>query len=117
MQYLEAARKLGDILVIGVNSDASVKKLKGSSRPLNSSETRSKILSAIECVDYVTIFNEDTPEKFLSLLKPDIHVKGGDYRPEDLPEKKVVESYGGSVKCLPMTPGFSTTHLIEKIQG
>ncbi len=115
VQYLHEARKLGDVLVIAVNSDLSVRKLKGPSRPLNEETTRAKILAALECVDYVSIFTEDTPENFLSLLKPDIHVKGGDYRPEDLPEKKVVEQYGGKIQCLSMVKGFSTTAMIEKI--
>lgn len=117
VKYLEEARKLGDLLVLAVNSDASVKKLKGPSRPLNSEETRSLILAALECVDYVAIFKEDTPEKFLQLLKPDIHVKGGDYKLEDLPEKKVVESYGGKIQLLSIVEGFSTTSLITKIKN
>lgn len=116
VKYLEEARKLGDVLVIAVNADSSVQKLKGKDRPLNKENSRTHILAALECVDYVCIFSEDTPEKFLSLLKPDIHVKGGDYKPEDLPEKKVVESYGGKIQVLSHIAGFSTTSLIEKMK-
>ncbi len=117
VKYLEEARRLGDVLVVAVNADASVRKLKGNDRPVNSEKARSLILASLECVDHVVIFPEDTPEKFLSLLKPDIHVKGGDYRPEDLPEKKVVESYGGKIQLLSTVDGYSTTSLINKLKN
>lgn len=116
LQYLEKARDLGDVLICAVNSDASVKKLKGPSRPINSECIRAKQLAALEAVDYVVIFEEDTPNQILDLIKPSIHVKGGDYRPEDLPEKSVVEKNGGKVMCLPLAAGFSTTSLIERLK-
>lgn len=116
LQYLEKARELGDVLVCAVNSDASVKKLKGSSRPIHSEMVRAQQLAALESVDYVVIFGEDTPNLILSLIQPNIHVKGGDYLPEQLPEKSVVEKFGGKVVCLELVPGFSTTGLIESLK-
>lgn len=117
LQYLEKARELGDALVVAVNADASVKKLKGPTRPIQNETLRARQLAALECVDYVMIFPEDTPEQILSELKPHIHVKGGDYTPERLPESKVVEAGGGKVVCLPLAEGFSTTSLIEKLKN
>ena len=91
LTYLEEAKNLGDILVVGVNSDASVKVNKGDKRPINSETNRAFVLLGTKFVDYTVIFNEKTPEKLLDILKPDIHVKGGDYKKEDLPETKIVE--------------------------
>jgi rfaE bifunctional protein nucleotidyltransferase chain/domain len=116
LQYLASARALGDLLWIGLNSDASVKRSKGPSRPLQDEKVRALQLAALEAVDYVTVFGEDTPENWLAGLAPSIHVKGGDYRPEDLPEAKVVQAAGGKVLCLAFTPGYSTTDLIERIK-
>lgn len=111
--YLEAARELGDMLVVGLNTDASVRRLgKGPERPLNTLEDRARVVGALRCVDGVLSFDEDTPERLIGELKPDIHVKGGDYKPEDMPETKVVEAYGGKVVILPLLPGRSTTNLI-----
>lgn len=117
LQYLEKARELGDILICAVNSDSSVKKLKGPTRPIHSEVIRAKQLAALESVDYVVIFEEDAPQQILELIKPTLHVKGGDYRPEDLPERTVVEKNGGKVRCLPVAPGFSTTSLIENLKS
>lgn len=116
IQYLNEAKALGDLLLVGLNSDASVKRLKGPSRPLNPELVRARQIASLECVDYVVIFEEATPEAFLEMVKPAIHAKGGDYRVEDLPERKVVEAGGGEVRVLSLVPGFSTTSLIEKLK-
>lgn len=113
--YLSQARQLGDKLIIGLNTDASVKTNKGPKRPLVSEEYRAFLLSALEIVDAVVFFNEKTPEKLIAELKPDIHVKGGDYKAEDLPEYKIVKGYGGDVKILPFVDGLSTSKIIETI--
>lgn len=116
LQYLEKAKKLGDVLICAINSDLSVKKLKGPNRPIHSEEIRAQQLAALESVDYVVVFSELTPESILELIQPDLHVKGGDYNPDQLPEKRVVEKHGGKVSCIAFTPGFSTSSLIEKIK-
>ena len=113
--YLNEAKRQGDILVVGVNSDASVKKLKGESRPINSEYDRAFVLDGLKAVDYTVIFGEDTPEDLIACLKPSVHVKGGDYKKEDLPETKIVESYGGKVVILNFIEGKSTTNIINKI--
>lgn len=115
--YLNEARALGDVLVIGLNSDKSVSKLKGPSRPLNSEEDRKFVLENLKSVDCVQIFTEDTPVELLKIIKPQIYVKGGDYKVEDLPEAPVVNSYGGEVKLLSFVKGFSTTNVIKKINS
>lgn len=114
--YLIEAKNLGDILIVGINSDRSVEKLKGPNRPLQPELIRAKQIAGLESVDYVTIFPDDTPINLLGLIKPNVHVKGGDYLPEKLPEKQIVESCGGKVICVSMMTGFSTTDLIEKIR-
>jgi rfaE bifunctional protein nucleotidyltransferase chain/domain len=116
VRILKQSRALGDLLVVGINSDDSVKRLKGSSRPINNEQDRAEVLASLACVDYVTIFDEDTPVEFLKAAKPNIHVKGSDYKPADLAETPVVESFGGRVEILPLVPGKSTTGLVEKIQ-
>ena len=113
--YLNEAKRQGDILIVGVNSDKSVKKLKGETRPINSENDRAFVLDGLKAIDYTVIFNEDTPEELIACLKPSIHVKGGDYKKEDLPETKIVESYGGKVIILNFVEGKSTTNIIEKI--
>ena len=113
--YLNEAKRQGDVLVVGVNSDASVKKLKGESRPINSEYDRAFVLDGLKAVDYTVIFGEDTPEDLIACLKPSVHVKGGDYKKEDLPETKIVESYGGKVVILNFVEGKSTTNIINKI--
>ena len=119
VRYLQDARACGDMLVVGVNSDDSVRKLKGPERPVVPEFERIEILAALECVDYVTIFAEDTPVELILAIKPDIHVKGGDYRPEDLPEADAVRSVGGRIQIVPYTStdtqGRSTSSLIGKI--
>lgn len=115
LRYLQAARKLGDHLVVAVNSDDSVRKLKGENRPLVPEDERAEMLSGLECVDYVVIFPELTPIELLSELKPNIHVKGGDYKLEQLVEREIVEKNGGKVVVGINVPGKSTTNFIEVI--
>jgi rfaE bifunctional protein nucleotidyltransferase chain/domain len=114
-RILEQARKFGDVLVVGLNSDASVKKLKGAARPIVPQDDRAELLASLKCVDYVSIFDEDTPVEFLKAVKPNVHVKGADYTPAALAETPVVESFGGRVEILQLVPGRSTTSLIDKI--
>ena len=115
LRYLQAARQLGDLLVVAVNSDTSVRQLKGENRPLVPEAERAEMLAGLECVDYVVIFPELTPIDLLSELKPSIHVKGGDYKLEQLIERDVVETNGGKVVVGLNVPGKSTTNLIQVI--
>ncbi len=115
IKYLYDAAMLGDILVVGVNADSSVKKLKGEKRPVQNQRDRLFIISSLKVVDYAFIFYEDNPCFFLEILRPDVHVKGGDYRVEDLPETEVVEKYGGRVRIVPFTQGYSTSLLIDRV--
>jgi len=117
IRSLQKAKSLGDILVVGLNSDASVKKLKGKDRPINNEKDRAEILAALSCIDYVSVFNEDTAEKFLEVVKPNIYVKGGEYNVDILPEAKVVKKYGGEIFLVPMIPDSSTTSIIEKLSS
>ena len=115
LRYLQAARQLGDLLVVAINSDASVRELKGENRPLIPEDERAEMLAGLECVDYVVIFPELNPIELLSELKPNIHVKGGDYKLEQLVEREVVEANGGKVIVGLNVPGKSTTNLIDVI--
>ena len=115
--YLEQARKLGDRLIVAVNADASVRRLKGEGRPINSEDRRMAVLAGLESVDWVLAFNDDTPERLLSLIRPDILVKGGDYKKEEVVGWEIVESYGGQVQALDFLDDCSTTAIVEKIQG
>ena len=115
LRYLQAARQLGDLLVVAVNSDSSVRQLKGENRPLVPEEERAEMLAGLGCVDYVVVFPEETPISLLSELKPSIHVKGGDYKLEQLIERDIVEANGGKVIVGLNVPGKSTTNLIEVI--
>ena len=115
LRYLQASRQLGDLLVVAVNSDSSVRQLKGENRPLVPEEERAEMLAGLECVDYVVIFSELTPISLLSELKPNIHVKGGDYKLEQLIERDIVEANGGKVIVGLNVPGKSTTNLIQVI--
>ncbi len=117
IRFLKSARALGDVLIVGLNSDSSVRSLKGTNRPLIAQDERAEILAALSCVDYVSIFPEVTASEFLHAVKPDIYVKGGDYEPSQLPETSVVESLGGLVKILKYVPQRSSTDLIEKIKS
>lgn len=115
--YLENARHLGDALLVGLNSDSAVRELKGAGRPVNSEADRAAVLSALESVNGVCLFNERTATRFLSVAQPDIYVKGGDYSLETInqDERRAVESAGGKIIIIPFVPGKSTTGLLEKI--
>jgi rfaE bifunctional protein nucleotidyltransferase chain/domain len=114
VRYLQEAKKLGTHLIVGVNSDESVKELKGSTRPINKAEDRAEILNALACVDFTYIFTEKTANSFLGLAKPDIYVKGGDYNLKELPEKKVIEEIGAKVVLVSFQNGYSTSSIISR---
>ena len=116
VRYLAQAKKLGDFLIIGLNSDSSVKELKGEDRPINSFEDRATLLSAIESVDSVIMFEEQTPENLIKDIVPDILVKGGDYNIEDIVGYQTVMQNGGQVKTLSFYDGYSSTNYINKIK-
>lgn len=116
VMYLEAARELGDILVVGINADDSVRRLKGSSRPVNPENDRASVLAALRCVDHVVMFHEDTPLRLIEALIPDVLVKGGDYTRETIVGADVVEANGGSVTTIPLLEGRSTTSIINRAQ-
>lgn len=115
VKYLQKARTFGDLLVLGLNSDASVRRLKGEKRPLIGQSERANILAALDCVDYVVIFDEDTPMHLLEVLRPHVLVKGGDYTPDRVVGKDLLESYGGRIELVEFVDGRSTTNIIEKI--
>ena len=114
VRYLAAARALGDVLILGLNSDASVRRLKGETRPVNSEEDRAEVVGALKSVDYVVIFGEDTAEELIAKVQPAVYAKGGDYTLETLPEARIVESYGGEVAFIPLVEGKSTTNIIAR---
>jgi rfaE bifunctional protein nucleotidyltransferase chain/domain len=116
IRYLAQAKRLGDFLIIGLNSDSSVKELKGEDRPINSFEDRATLLSAIESVDLVIMFEEQTPENLIKDIVPDILVKGGDYNIEDIVGYQTVMQNGGQVKTLSFYEGYSSTNYINKIK-
>ena len=116
IDYLEKARALGNRLVIGLNADASVKILKGQNRPINNEQARARMLAALQFVDGVTVFNEETPEKLIEYLLPDVLVKGKDYSIENIVGADAVLNNGGEVKTIDLVDGYSTTDLIEKIK-
>ncbi len=118
VRYLQAARELGQVLFVGLNSDVSARKLKGKGRPLVPQAERAEILCALACVDYVVVFDEPTAERVVEALQPDLYTKGGDYANEAgkaLPEARSVQSYGGRVVILPYTCGHSTTQIVERV--
>jgi rfaE bifunctional protein nucleotidyltransferase chain/domain len=114
--YLEEARALGDILIVGLNSDASVKRLKGSSRPINPERERAMVLAALEAVSYVCIFEDDTPYNLIQSINPDILVKGGDWQTQDIVGSDIVLAKGGQVRSLSFTEGLSSSNVIAKIK-
>ncbi len=114
IRYLQEAKAQGDLLVVGVNADASVKRLKGPTRPIQNEDDRAEILSALKAVDYVVIFPEDTPAELITAVHPNVLVKGGDWKPEQIVGGTFVLSYGGEVKSLQFVEGRSTTKIIEK---
>jgi D-glycero-beta-D-manno-heptose 1-phosphate adenylyltransferase len=115
VEYLEAARKLGDVLVIGLNSDASVRRLKGPNRPICCETDRATVLSALQVVDALTFFDDDTPEELIGTLLPDILVKGADWEVERIAGARAVLDHGGAVLTIPLLEGRSTSTIIEKI--
>jgi rfaE bifunctional protein nucleotidyltransferase chain/domain len=115
--YLNQAKALGDVLVVGVNSDGSAARLKGPGRPVNPAADRAALLAALSCVDHVTVFGEDTPIELLRTLRPDVYAKGGDYSPDMLAETPVVRGYGGTVRILDYLADHSTTAVIDRIRG
>ena len=115
IQCFQESKKLGDILIVAVNSDRSVGVLKGPSRPIVPEEERAELIAAMESVDYVTIFDQEDPLEIIAAVKPDILVKGGDWSIDTIVGRELVESYGGTVMTLPMVPGISTSEIIEKI--
>ena len=117
IDLLTAARALGDRLIVALNSDASVKRLKGPARPVRSEAERAYVVAALEAVDAVTVFDEDTPLGIVLALRPDVLVKGGDYNLDTIVGRKEVESWGGHVQVVPLTPGQSTTRIIEALRA
>jgi D-beta-D-heptose 7-phosphate kinase/D-beta-D-heptose 1-phosphate adenosyltransferase len=115
VRYLQEARKLGDILVLGLNSDTSVRTLKGEKRPLVPQDERADVLAAIEVIDFVTIFDEETPFELIGYLRPDLLVKGGDWAEDQIVGGDIVKTWGGRVVVAPLIPGRSTTNVVEKI--
>jgi len=116
VDYLERARALGDALIVGLNDDDSVRRLKGDARPVNPLPDRARMLAALRCVDMVTSFSEDTPLTLIRALRPDVLVKGGDYAPEHIVGADDMRARGGEVVVMPYLPGYSTTALIERIR-
>ncbi len=114
VRYLKEAKALGDILILGLNSDCSVKSLKGSNRPINNESDRAEVLSALKSIDYVVIFDEKTAENIVGEIKPDIYAKGGDYSIDTLPEAKIVAEHGGKTVLLQLVDGKSSTNIINK---
>ena len=116
VRYLAAARAHGDVLILGLNSDASVRRLKGAARPVNDERDRAEVVGALQSVDAVVIFGEDTAETLIAKVRPDVYVKGGDYTRTTLPEAHIVEGYGGAVAFIPLVAGKSTTDTIRRMQ-
>jgi glycerol-3-phosphate cytidylyltransferase len=117
VRFLKAARALGDTLIVGLNTDLSVRKLKGVKRPIQGQDDRAEILSSLACVDYVCLFDEDTPVEFLKVIKPNFHAKGADWQPSDLAETPVVEAGGGKLQIIDLVPGKSTTNIVGRMGG
>ena len=117
VRYLNAAKELGDILIIGLNSDSSVSALKGPTRPVNSEDDRAEVIAGLGAVDHVVIFNDSTAERLVTLIKPEIYVKGGDYTVDKLPEAQIAAAYGGKTVLIPEVPGRSSSNIIKKIAG
>ena len=115
VEYLEKAKSLGDVLMLGLNTDASVKKIKGSNRPVMGQDDRAIVLAGLSSVDYICLFEEETPENLIQELIPDILVKGGDYQIDDIVGRETVEANGGKVVTIDLVNGQSTTSLIEKM--
>lgn len=117
LRYLEGAADLADVLVVGINSDAQARELKGEGRPHTPQNERAEIVAGVRCVDFVTIFDEPTVEKLLLALKPDFHAKGTDYTTETVPEREIVRSYGGTVAIVGDAKDHSSTEIIERLKS
>jgi rfaE bifunctional protein nucleotidyltransferase chain/domain len=115
VQYLREARKTGDLLILGLNSDASVRKIKGEKRPLVLQDERAEVVASLDTVDYVTLFDDPTPLRLIEYLRPNVLVKGGDWKEESVVGGDAVRSWGGRVVIVPLTEGASTTNIVEKI--
>lgn len=115
VRYLQAARELGDCLILGLNSDESVRRLKGPTRPINGQDDRAEVLSALSAIDYVVVFEDQTAEGLVREIQPSIYVKGGDYNLKELPEATIVASYGGKTVLIPEVIGKSSSNIIKKI--
>jgi D-beta-D-heptose 7-phosphate kinase/D-beta-D-heptose 1-phosphate adenosyltransferase len=115
VEYLAKAKRLGDVLIVGLNTDASIRKIKGPKRPINPNADRAAVLSSLAAVDYVCFFGEETPHTLISKLLPDVLVKGADWRVHDIVGKDIVERNGGVVKTIRLTPGRSTTNVIHRV--
>ncbi len=115
IEYLAKAASIGNALVIGLNTDQSVRKLKGPNRPINDEISRAMVLASLSFVDAVVLFDEDTPHELIRLIKPDILVKGKDYKPEEIVGFDILKQYGGEIRTIDLTPGYSTTAIEEKI--
>jgi rfaE bifunctional protein nucleotidyltransferase chain/domain len=115
VQYLAKARALGDVLIVGLNTDASIRRIKGPGRPINRADDRAAVLAALGCVDYICLFGEETPHRVIARLIPDILVKGADWKTADIVGRDVVEEGGGVVRRIRLTPGRSTTNTIKRI--
>ncbi len=115
VKYLKDAKQMADMLVVGLNSDTSVRRIKGKLRPINTERDRARVLAALSCVDYITIFSEETPLRLIKLIKPDVLIKGGDWDMAKIVGSGFVKTYGGKTVVIPYLKGYSTTSLIEKI--
>ena len=116
VEYLAKASDKGDVLVVGLNTDASVRRLKGEGRPINDETARATVLASLNCVDAVVLFDEDTPYELIKAVRPDVLVKGADYKPEDIVGYDIVTSYGGQVETVDLVEGYSTTGMIESLK-
>ncbi len=115
VSYLQAARRLGDVLIVGLNTDDSIRRIKGPQRPINQNRDRAYVLAALACVDYVVFFGDDTPARLIQTLVPDVLVKGADWKKGEIVGGDVVEAHGGKVRRIRLTPGRSTTNVIQRI--
>lgn len=116
VRYLTTAKSFGDILIVGLNTDESVKLLKGETRPINNEKDRAEVLLGLKAVDYVVLFSERTAENLVSEIRPDVYVKGADYTVDKIPEAKIVQSYGGQIELVKFVAGHSTTNIIQKLK-
>ena len=116
VEYLAKASDKGDVLVVGLNTDASVRRLKGEGRPINDETARATVLASLNCVDAVVLFDEDTPYELIKAVRPDVLVKGADYKPEEIVGYDIVTSYGGKVETVDLVEGYSTTGMIESLK-